>query len=335
MKQNLLRRSLCSLLIAVMALSTAACANPDQDTTTGSGNTEVTNGTVASSVPSADASTEPAGANEIRMLSLSVNPDADTIRYINVYQSENEGKYTVDYQGEIRKQAELDAAALSELAAQIETAGLSSLNGKNASADGEASASMYVEFADGTTLEANYSGTVGEEFQGAYATMEQYFQTVLADVPEYVSQPAVAEGVDEKVLAEIQAVMTSSGMENQDTLMITAVPKDDFFGTAVGLSNPTGITGATSCGAMMNTTAYSFVIVTLEEGADAKTVMDDFQASMDWSKWVCVAPTNALIAQKDNMVLCLMGSDQMFEQTKAGIEANGWQNLVTLDNPDM
>lgn len=330
MNKNLFRRSLCALMIGAMSLSVAACANTDKDTTTAPGTTETTN-----AAPSTTPSTEPAQKSDINMFSVSMNPDAATLLHINVYKGETEGKYTVDYQGEVRKQAELDAAALADLAAQLESTGLAALKGKNENTDGEASASMYVEFADGTTLDANFTGEISKEFQDAYTAMDKYFQTVLADVPEYVSQPTIGEGVNEETLAEVQAIMYSSGMTNQDNLMITNVPMDDFFGTAVGLTNTDGITSGTTCGSMMTTTAYSFVIVTLDEGTDAKTVMDDFQSSMDWRKWVCVAPSNALIAQKDNMVLCLMGSDQMFEQTKAGIEANGWQNLVALNNPDM
>lgn len=330
MNKNMFRRGLCAAMIGAMALSVAACANTDQETTTAS-----TTGASSATAPSTTPSTEPAAQNNISTFSVSMNPDASTYLYINVYQGEENGKYTVDYQGEVRKQAELDAAELSELAAQLESTGLAALNGKNETGTGEAGAAMVVEFADGTMLQANFTGEISKEFQDAYQAIEKYFQTVLADVPEYVSQPTVSEGVNQQSLAEIQAIMSASGMTNQDALMIADVPKDDFFGTAVGLSKTDGIANATSCGSMMTTTAYSFVVVTLEEGTDAKAVMDDFQSTMDWRKWVCVAPTNALIAQKDNMVLCLMGSDQMFEQTKAGIEANGWQDLVTLNNPDL
>lgn len=52
-------------------------------------------------------------------------------------------------------------------------------------------------------------------------------------------------------------------------------------------------------------------------------------------KWVCVIPSNALIAENGNMVLCLMGSDTMYSQTAEAIEAAGWSNIATFDNPDM
>ncbi len=334
MNKNLIRRGLCAAMIGAMALSVAACANTDQDTTTAPV-TETTAATASATTSGTTVSTEPAAEGSINMLSVSMTLEGAADRYIQVNRYAETNTYMVDYVGDVRKQAELEADVLSDLAAQVESSGLAALKDKSENADGSAYASMYVEFMDGTMLSADYTGKVSQEYQDAYKAMDAYFQTILADVPEYVSKPSVAEGVNEQTLAEIQAIMASSGIVNQDTMMITDVPKDDFFGTTVGLSNTDGIANATSCGSMMTTTAYSFVVVTLDEGTDAKAVMDDFQSSMDWRKWVCVAPSNALVAQKDNMVLCLMGSDQMFEQTKTGIEANGWQNLVVLDNPDM
>ena len=85
----------------------------------------------------------------------------------------------------------------------------------------------------------------------------------------------------------------------------------------------------------MMTTAYSLVIVTVEDASKAEAVAADFESTMDWRKWVCVAPSNALLAQKDNMVLCLMAADELFTQTQQGIETSGWTVTKTLENPDM
>ena len=54
---------------------------------------------------------------------------------------------------------------------------------------------------------------------------------------------------------------------------------------------------------------------------------------MDWTKWVCVAPSDAMTAVKDNMVLCLMAADANYTQTAAGITAAGWTTVNTLTNP--
>jgi hypothetical protein len=84
---------------------------------------------------------------------------------------------------------------------------------------------------------------------------------------------------------------------------------------------------------MMMTNAYSLVIATLEKGTDAAAVCADFEANLDWMKWVCVAPSHAMTATKGNMVLCLMATDEAFTGTAAGIEAAGWTTVTTLENP--
>ena len=100
----------------------------------------------------------------------------------------------------------------------------------------------------------------------------------------------------------------------------------------LGLSTDTGIADAAQCAPMMMTTAYSLSVVTLEEGADAEAVCADFAANVDWQKWVCVMPTNALVAVKDNMVLCLVADGDLYTMTAAGIESAGWTVVETLEN---
>ena len=69
------------------------------------------------------------------------------------------------------------------------------------------------------------------------------------------------------------------------------------------------------------------------ENVTAADVAADFEANLDWTKWVCVAPSDAMTAVKDNMVLCLMAADANYTQTAAGITAAGWTTVNTLTNP--
>jgi len=85
---------------------------------------------------------------------------------------------------------------------------------------------------------------------------------------------------------------------------------------------------------LMMTTAFSMVIVTLDEGANAQAVCEDFEKTMDWRKWVCVAPSSALIAQKGNMVLCVMASGQVYDKIEAAAQNAGWTQVKVLENPD-
>ena len=168
-----------------------------------------------------------------------------------------------------------------------------------------------------------------------YAAMDAYFQTLVADLPAYVPQPQVMGEVDSALLETMTQILDGTGIANLDTFSISQLPLDDTFGFAAGLSGMDGITGAVSCAPMMMTTAYSLVIVTLEDETKAESVADDFENTMDWRKWVCVAPSHALLAQKDNMVLCLMANSDLFLQTQRGVEAAGWTVTKTLENPDM
>ena len=108
---------------------------------------------------------------------------------------------------------------------------------------------------------------------------------------------------------------------------------EEFFGMTMGLSSDAGVAVGTSCTAMMMTTPYGIYMVTLEDGADAQAIAADFEANLNWQKFVCVTPTNAVIAQKDNMVLCFMGSDELYTQTAAAIEAAGWKVVKELECP--
>ena len=133
----------------------------------------------------------------------------------------------------------------------------------------------------------------------------------------------------------MQEIVNNSGMEGLDALAISDIALDEYFAFTAGLSSTDGITAGASCAAMMMTTPYSLVIVKLDDAANIEAVRSDFEASLDWQKWVCVIPSNALIAQKDNMVLCLMGSDSLYTYTAASIENAGWTNITAIDNPDM
>ena len=85
----------------------------------------------------------------------------------------------------------------------------------------------------------------------------------------------------------------------------------------------------------MNASAYSLVIVTLAEGADAAAIATSFEENIDWLKWICVQPQSAAIAIKDNQVLCLLGSNEIFAQTVTAIDAAGWMPVANLENPNL
>ena len=324
MKRNYVRAL--SLFLALMLLLTG-CAAANNDTT----ENQTTAATQDTATPAPDQVTvDPnvaVGEGQITFFSMNMNRNADEYLYLMAYPNED-GTVYVEFVGEVKKVgAAMDGAVLEQIAQAVEQASLVDLNGQNVYEDGEAGGSVYVEYSNGTMIGAGFGGVLPQEFLDAYSALEDCFRTVMADIDEYVAEPLVTGNVDENVLAEIMQILQDSGMGNLDGFQISDVALDDSFAYMMGLSSMDGIVNGTSCGAMMSTTPYSLAVVTVEDESNAGDVQADFLAHLEWTKWVCVMPTDAMVARKGNMVLCLMGADDLYNQTAAAITANGWTDV--------
>ena len=224
---------------------------------------------------------------------------------------------------------------LEQLAAAYRMSGLSQFNGQEVFNEGEAGCSASIVIGEETLSYSCYGESVPAEYSTIFADMDALFVQLMADVPEYVPAPQISEDVDAAHQTVLTEILNASGIVALDSLSIINVPNDDYFGFTAGLSSYTGIAACTSCSPLMMTTPYSLVVVTLEEGADGSAVVADFKSSIDWNKWVCVNPSDAYIATKDNMVLCLLGFDDMYTGTVSAIEAAGWTVAETLKNPNL
>lgn len=274
------------------------------------------------------------GDSTITYFSMNLMPAGDQTAYISAYDDGMGGIY-LDYSGAEKKVGTIDASAWETITAAFEASGLVELGGQSVYEEGDGYGSMYIEYADGTYMTADYSGAIAEEFIQGYEAMEACFTELASELPVYVPEPMIMGEVNADALAAIEEVLYSSEIPNIDTLAISDVPLDEYFGMTVGLSTSDGITSGTSCAPMMLATAYSFVVVTVEDAEQIPAIRADFAANLDWNKWVCVSASDAMIAQKDNMVLCVMGSEGWYELTAAAVEAAGWEEIETLDNPDM
>ena len=317
------KKILCLLLSAVLLLSACGAPAAPSETTTAP-TTEVT---VAVTTPSEV-------ENPVTFFTLSMGENYEEIFSMTAYANED-GTAHIEYVGQEKKVGDFDAIYFHGIAAAFADSGLAALNGQDAYAEGEANGSMYVEFADGSMCTVGFSGNIPEAYAQGYAAMDAYFQQLVANLPVYVPQPMLMGEVEPALLDTMTQILNGTGIDTLDGFAISQLPLDDTFGFAAGLSGTEGIVNAVSCAPMMMTTAYSLVIVTLEDASKAEAVSGDFESNLDWRKWVCVAPSNALIAQKDNMVLCLMAGDSLYTQTLTGIEAAGWTVTKTLENPDM
>lgn len=272
--------------------------------------------------------------NPVTYFSLSLGEDYENIRRMDVFANED-GTVHVEYVGDVKKVADMDANVFHGITASFRNTDLPELNGQDVYDEGKANGSMYVEFADGTMVAVGFSGNVPETFRTGFAAMDAFFAEMMTSVPVYVPQPVVMGEVDEALLNSMTEILSHSGIEALDGFTISQVEKDDYFAFTLGLSSGEGIAAGANCAPMMMTTAFSLVIVTLEEGTDAQSVCQDFEKTMDWRKWVCVAPSNAMIAQKGNQVLCIMAAGQVYEGIAQAIRQTGWTEVKTLHNPDL
>lgn len=322
---------LAPVLILALLLSLAACAQNAPEATLPAAPEESTapQESTAAATQLPQVTTE----NPVTFFSMSLGENYQQIRSLMAYSNED-GTVHVEYVGDVKKVADLEAWVFHGMAAELEETGLAALNGTSSYEQGEANGSMYIEFADGTMLTMDCSGSIPEAYSQGYALMDAYFAALMAQVPVYVPQPLVMGEVDEGLLSQLLVILEGSGIQNPDSFTISQVDvSDEAFGYTTGLSSAEGVTGAASCAPMMMTTAYSLVIVTLEDPAMAEEVCKDFEENLDWMKWVCVAPSDACIAVKENMVLCLMGDGDLFSQVFSGIQQAGWTTVSSLKNP--
>lgn len=334
------------LLLSMLLLCGCAAANPEDSaqtpTKTETGNpTEATGMTTVpisdeeENVPEASQSpivTDFAEVeNPIDFFSISLGENYSDILQMTVFYNED-GSVYLEYVGEEKKVGQFDANVMHGITTAFLESGLTELNGQQVYEEGEAFASMYVSLADGTSFTADYSGQIPQAFQTSYETMDQFFTDLTSELPVYVPRPLIQGAVEEDLLKPVMDILDHSGIEALDAYTITQVPKDEFFAFTAGLSSDVGIEGAVICAPMMITEAYSLVIVKLDD-AKAEDVCADFEKNLDWQKWVCVAPDRAMIAVKDNMVLCLMGYYSAFSATEIGIRETGWTEVKTLDRP--
>ncbi|MBR6772260.1 MAG: hypothetical protein IKM29_02590 [Clostridia bacterium] len=245
-----------------------------------------------------------------------------------------DGKTLITYVADIKKSAGMDSSALNFLTLALEETGLSEFNNVNTFSEGSAYASMYISFEDGTILSASFYGeTLPEDFMAAYGKFEASFMELMKDIPEYVPAPNVYGTPDETVLSEMLAIFDATEITYPDAFCISEIEKDDIFGITAGLENTEGIVQGTQCYPMMSSSAFSMVIVTLEDGGDIEAVREDFMDDPQWNKWVCVSADGALVANKGNMVIFLMANQNSFDVFSSAIVECGWLDAETNLRP--
>jgi len=225
-------------------------------------------------VPTTQAPTVPVFAeqeNPITFFSVSLGENYENIRYMSVSALE-EGTCHVEYVGQVKKVGDFDANIFHGITEAFRDSGLEALNGKDVYDEGEANGSMYVEFADGTVAAVGFSGNIPQEYTDGYQIMDEFFQRLTAALPVYVPQPIVMGQVQEDLLRETMEILQGSGIEALDGFTVTALPVDEYFAFSAGLSSGEGVADAVTVAPMMMTTAYSLVILRLEDTGKAEEI---------------------------------------------------------------
>ena len=212
--------------------------------------------------------------NPLTFFSLSMGEDYENILSITVFMNED-GTAHVEYVGEVKKVGDLDANIFHGITAAFQESGLAKLDGQDVYTEGDANGSMYMEYADGGIAMAGFGGSIPAEYAQGYEVMDQFFAELTAVLPVYVPQPMVMGEVDEALLAESLEILNGSGIQELDAFTVMQIPVDEYFAYTAGLTSADGISSAVSVAPMMMTTAYSLVIVSLEDGVKAEDVCAD------------------------------------------------------------
>lgn len=316
-----MKKLIALLLAMLLVFSFAACGGNEEPTEP------------ATEAPT-EAPTEPVA--QVKSLSVVIQNSATDLKTLIVRPNED-GTMYVEMRGEITKIGNLDASILEKISIALEESGMKAFHEQSVMGENpEVYGGMFIEIGE-EFLSADFSGEIPEEFAQSYAALEKCFVELTAELPEYVPSPVIVGVIPENDLASINAIIGGLTLDNPEAFGIAVIPTDDaeVFAYSAGLPSTEGIASAVNFYPNMNASAYSLVIVTLTEGTDAEVIAKSFEENIDWLKWVCVQPDSAAIAIKDNQVLCLLGSGEIFAQTVTAMDAAGWVPVANLENPNL
>lgn len=326
--KKILALTLAVLLLLACVGCTTKEAKPTEPTTEPT--TKATEPTTESTEP-----TDPSVNSDRTALyiQLCIYEEDDSFVSITAF-DDDAGQAYVEYAAvDEKKIGYLELSALDALAEAIEGSALLGLNEQSVYDESSiASASMFVSYDDESMLMADFTGTIPQEFRDGYAEVEACVRELMKDVEVYVPAPMIDSDVDPDMAAQMEAILNASGAEPLDMFYISNVYLDESFNALMGLSKSEGIVSGLSCSYNMSAVAFSCMIAKAENEANVSAIADDFAANIDWNRWICVSATDAMIATKGDLVLCLVTTGDLYTQITTGVEANGWTVVKTLTN---
>jgi predicted small lipoprotein YifL len=334
-----MKKFIAIMMALVMVLSMAACGEKTTDPT----NDNTTD--VDSGIENDHDETVPPRAFEgdITYFHMSICENADDVRSLTAYVNEVDGEERtfIEYVGDEKKAGMLDIDAFDDITKVFNNTELKTLDRAGWAGEGEASYSMLVEFSDGEVLMVDYIGEIPDDYKdylntyiNGYNTMDSHFKKIAESMRVFVPQPYLFCNLDLNILNEALNALNSSGMTGLDSFAINDLDlNDEGFSSSSGLTNSDGAVNAICVAPRLTSDPYSMTVVEFEGAVNAETIGTDFEKNIDWKKWDGATPTDALIATKDNMVLCLQAAGDMYSMTVNGLNAEGWTVVNEFKNP--
>lgn len=165
-----MKRILCLLMGILLLLGLAACGSVEKEETQQPETTQTTEAT-----PEVD--------NPVAYFTVSYSPTEEDYNFLTAY-TNDDGTAYVEYSGNGGKVATMDVSVLNTITVALQESGLLAFDGKTEWAEGGASGSLSVGYANDTYASAEYGGVVPEEFIDGYRFLEECFRTLMADIPD-------------------------------------------------------------------------------------------------------------------------------------------------------
>ena len=134
--------------------------------------------------------------------------------------------------------------------------------------------------------------------------------------------------MDETQLNAVKEILTKANLENLDKYKIYTVPIDENAPDALGLDSTEFVVSASACDSKMFEVPYNISVIQVNGEANIEAVRADLADGLRWSKYVHMPVDSALIAQKGDLVLCLMTTGDTYQNTAKAIAECGWENVI-------
>lgn len=306
------KRIIALSLAALMTLSLTACGKKEEEPTW------LINDTV-----------EITSENSITYLSMYLDGDRNVT--INA-KKDDDGTIIIEYYGDEDKVGAVDESVWAKLTEEIMKTDLATLHRANEDTEGDDCARMHIELKDGTMLTAEFDGEIPEAYINGFNAMEDVFKEITSAMPVYVQEINVVGDVDESIKGAVCDILSALGGLNG--YKIVGPNEEKGLAELVGLPNVNNITVGAKASLAVEVIPYYLSVVVAKDASNVNDICADFETGINWGTWEDNIPEGAAIATKDNMVFCLIGSQDSYKFAINKAVELGWNVVKEIPNPN-